>query len=85
RVDDRQKALDEFKQIHTQSNKEMAIQVLHEFYQNWEKAYKDVVRDLRQVEPDLLTFYNYPPAIRASIYSTNMIESFNNRLKRKTK
>ena len=85
RVDDRQKALDEFKQIHTQSNKEMAVQVLHGFYQNWEKAYKNVVRDLRQVEPDLLTFYNYPPAIRASIYSTNMIESFNNRLKRKTK
>lgn len=85
RVYDRQKALDEFKQIHTQSNKEMAVQVLHEFYQNWEKAYKNVVRDLRQVEPDLLTFYNYPPAIRASIYSTNMIESFNNRLKRKTK
>lgn len=85
RVDDRQKALDEFKQIHTQSNKEMAVQVLHEFYQNWEKAYKNVIRDLRQVEPDLLTFYNYPPAIRASIYSTNMIESFNNRLKRKTK
>lgn len=85
RVDDRQKALDEFKQIHTQSNKEMAVQVLHEFYQNWEKAYKNVVRDLRQVEPDLLTFYNYPPAIRASIYSTNMIESFNNRLKQKTK
>ena len=85
RVDDRQKALDEFKQIHTQSNKEMAVQVLHEFYQNWEKAYKNVVRDLRQVEPDLLTFYNYPPAIRASIYSTNLIESFNNRLKRKTK
>ena len=84
-VDDRQKALDEFKQIHTQSNKEMAVQVLHGFYQNWEKAYKNVVRDLRQVEPDLLTFYNYPPAIRASIYSTNMIESFNNRLKRKTK
>ena len=85
RVDDRQKALNEFKQIHTQSNKEMAVQVLHECYQNWEKAYKNVVRDLRQVEPDLLTFYNYPPAIRASIYSTNMIESFNNRLKRKTK
>ena len=83
--DDRQKALDEFEQIHTQSNKEMAVQVLHGFYQNWEKAYKNVVRDLRQVEPDLLTFYNYPPAIRASIYSTNMIESFNNRLKRKTK
>ena len=85
RVDDRETIMNDFKQIHTQSNKEMAVQVLHEFYQNWEKAYKNVVRDLRQVEPDLLTFYNYPPAIRASIYSTNMIESFNNRLKRKTK
>ena len=43
RVDDRQKALDEFKQIHTQSNKEIAVQVLHEFYQNWEKAYPNLI------------------------------------------
>ncbi|PXZ09628.1 IS256 family transposase, partial [Lactobacillus helveticus] len=34
---------------------------------------------------DLLVFYNYPKQIRASIYSTNMIESFNNVIKRKAK
>ena len=44
-----------------------------------------IITEKVHIEPDLLTFYNYPPAIRASIYSTNMIESFNNRLKRKTK
>ncbi|PAW06166.1 hypothetical protein CKG09_09245, partial [Lactobacillus helveticus] len=33
----------------------------------------------------LLVFYNYPKQIRASIYSTNMIESFNNVIKRKAK
>ena len=42
-------------------------------------------RGLKQVEPDLLVFYNYPKQIRASIYSTNMIESFNNVIKRKAK
>ncbi|MBI1717985.1 IS256 family transposase [Lactobacillus crispatus] len=42
-------------------------------------------RGLKEIEPDLLVFYNYPKQIRASIYSTNMIESFNNVIKRKTK
>lgn len=75
----------EFKQIHFQSNQEQATKVLHDFYDHWESSYKTMVDDLKAIEPDLLTFYNYPPQIRASIYSTNMIESFNNRLKRKLK
>ncbi|WP_423138445.1 transposase [Lactobacillus crispatus] len=29
---------------------------------------------MKEIEPDLLVFYNYPKQIRASIYSTNMIE-----------
>jgi putative transposase len=85
RASDRQKAMDEFKQVHKQSNKEEALKVLHAFYDNWEGAYKSMVRDLKAIEPDLLTFYNYPAAIRASIYSTNMIESFNNKIKSKVK
>ena len=42
-------------------------------------------RGLMEIESDLLVFYNYPKQIRASIYSTNMIESFNNVIKRKAK
>ena len=33
----------------------------------------------------MLVFYNYPKQIRPSIYSTNMIESFNNIVKCKAK
>jgi transposase-like protein len=33
----------------------------------------------------LLTFYSYPENIRSSIYSTNLIENFNKRLKRDLK
>ena len=58
---------------------------MHKFYAKWNKAYSHVIRSLKDIEPDLLVFYNYPKQIRASIYSTNMIESFNNVIKRKAK
>ena len=32
---------------------------------------------------NLFTFYEFPPSIRASIYSTNLIEAFNKKLKKK--
>ncbi|BDP56028.1 hypothetical protein EfmJHP36_05070 [Enterococcus faecium] len=31
---------------------------------------------------DLLTFYEFPPGIRRSIYSTNLIESFKKQIKK---
>ncbi|MCZ3641060.1 transposase, partial [Lactobacillus crispatus] len=85
RVDDREKIMNEFKQIHQQTSKKEAAAVLHKFYARWNKAYSNVIKGLKEIEPDLLVFYNYPKQIRASIYSTNMIESFNNVIKRKAK
>ena len=82
RVEDREA---KFKQIHQQANKAAAVDVLHAFYAKWDKSYNHVIRNLKDIEPDLLVFYNYPKQIRASIYSTNMIESFNNVIKRKVK
>ena len=58
---------------------------MHGFYAKWNKAYSHVIKGLQEIEPDLLVFCNYPKQIRASIYSTNMIESFNNVIKRKAK
>ena len=74
--------MNEFKQIHQQANKAAAVDVLHAFYAKWDKSYNHVIRNLKDIKPDLLVFYNYPKQIRASIYSTNMIESFNNVIKR---
>ena len=55
------------------------------FHDKWNRAYNHVIRNLKEIEPELLVFYSYPKQIRASIYSTNMIESFNNVIKRKAK
>ena len=85
RVDDRETIMNDFKQIHRQPNKTAAVQTLHAFYDKWNKAYNHVIRNLKDIEPDLLVFYNYPKQIRPSIYSTTMIESFNNVVKRKAK
>ena len=59
--------------------------VMNDFYAKWGKLYSHVVRNLKAIEADMLVFYNYPKQIRPSIYSTNMIESFNNTVKRKAK
>ncbi|GAA0039427.1 IS256-like element ISEf1 family transposase [Lactobacillus amylovorus subsp. amylovorus] len=85
RVEDREAIMNEFKQIHQQANKAAAVDVLHAFYAKWNKSYNHVIRNLKDIKLDLLVFYNYPKQIRASIYSTNMIESFNNVIKRKAK
>lgn len=57
--------------------------VMNDFYAKWGRLYSHVVRNLKAIEADMLVFYNYPKQIRPSIYSTNMIESFNNIVKRK--
>uniref|UniRef100_UPI003F4C3566 transposase n=1 Tax=Enterococcus faecium TaxID=1352 RepID=UPI003F4C3566 len=49
----------------------------------WKKQYPRVVNLL--LNPALLTFYNFPHAIRRTIYSTNLIEGFNKQLKRYTR
>ncbi|NHL96372.1 transposase, partial [Lactobacillus helveticus] len=85
RVEDREAIMNEFKQVHQQSNKQEGITVLHSFYSKWQKAYKHVIQNVKDIEADLLVFYNYTKQIRSSIYSTNMIESFNNVVKRKAK
>ena len=70
RVEDREAIMNEFKQIHQQANKAAVIDVLHAFYAKWNKSYNHVIRNLKDIEPDLLVFYSYPKQIRASIYST---------------
>ena len=85
RVDDREAVMNDFKQIHQQTNKADAVKILHDFYAKWGKLYSHVVRNLKAIEADMLVFYNYPKQIRPSIYSTNMIESFNNIVKHKAK
>lgn len=84
RVTDRAEILNAFKQVHKQTNQKEAETVLHAFYEAYGSKYSRMIKDLRKLEEDMLVFYQYPKQICPSIYSTNMIESINRMIKRKT-
>lgn len=84
RTKDRQEVLNDFKLIHQAATMDDAKQALADFIDKWQKAYPKVTGKLEN-NPHLLTCFTFPAAIRSSIYSTNLIESFNKKLKRQTK
>ncbi|MEE6710255.1 transposase [Lacticaseibacillus paracasei] len=83
RVKDRKAVISDFKQVHRAANREAAELKLNEFANNWHHTYPKLIKDLLKM-PNLLTFMDFPPAIRQSLYSTNLIENFNKHLKRTT-
>ncbi|MDV4814334.1 IS256 family transposase [Enterococcus faecium] len=83
RVSDRQEICSDFKLVYQASSKEEANNQIRFMTRKWKKQYPRVVKLL--MNPALLTFYNFPHAIRRTIYSTNLIEGFNKQLKKYTK
>ncbi|WP_277892405.1 IS256 family transposase [Enterococcus lactis] len=83
RVGDRQEVCNDFKLVYQAASKEEAMNQISFMIDKWKKQYPRVVKLL--MNPAILTFYNFPPSIRRTIYSTNLIEGFNKQLKKYTK
>ena len=83
RVSDRQEICSDFKLVYQASSKEEANNQIRFMIDKWKKQYPRVVKLL--MNPAILTFYNFPPSIRRTIYSTTLIEGFNKQLKKYTK
>lgn len=83
RVRGRKEICEEFKLIYHANSKEEALNYIDFMIRKWKKQDRRVVNLL--LNPALLTFYNFPHAIRRTIYSTNLIEGFNKQLKRYTR
>jgi len=84
RVEDRAEICDDFKTVYRADNQEAGQVSLDNFCSKWNKSYPKVTKSLA-TNDHLLTFYNFPKAIWRSIYSTNLIESFNKQIKKYTK
>lgn len=80
RVKDRKEICDDFKAVYQANSKEEANTFLSGMIEKWKKNYPKVTQSLIENQ-DLLTFYDFPPSIRRTIYSTNLIESFNKQIK----
>ena len=54
-----------------------AEQALEDFAKKWEEKYPTIVKHWRLKWPDISAMFDFPPAIRKAIYTTNAIESVN--------
>nr|WP_229333902.1 transposase [Streptomyces flavotricini] len=49
------------------------------------ERYRAIVRTWRSAWPEFTPYLAFPPAIRTVVYSTNMVESINSRLRKATR
>lgn len=84
RVKDRKEIATDFKEVYNQETKEEAEEKLAGFKSKWKTKYEKLVANLNDND-SLLSFMDFPKEIRKTIYSTNLIESFNKLLKSYTK
>ena len=80
RVKDRKEICDDFKAVYQAASKEEALEERSAFCDKWKGSYPEVAESIQNNE-NLLTFYAFLKAIWKSIYSTNLIEPFNKRIK----
>lgn len=76
--------ISDFKKIYTSNNLELSKLE----YENFREKYKNNTKLLRKVEDNIEWVYRifeYPPAIRKVIYTTNAIESLNSGLRKVTR
>jgi len=75
----------DLKTIYGAVNKDSAALALDAFEQKWGKKYQYAVRSWRTNWDDLTTFFDYPLEIRKIIYTTNLIENLNGKIRKYTK
>lgn len=81
RVSDRKEICDDFKALYQADSKEAALEARDAFAAKWRASYPKVAHSILEND-HLLTFYDFSAAIRRSLYSTNLIESFNKQVKK---
>ena len=75
----------DMKEIYTSINKEQAAVALDHFEQKWGSKYSHAVKSWRRNWEDLTAFFDFPVEIRTIIYTTNLIENLNGKIRKYTK
>ena len=82
---DRKEFSADMKHIYTAPNKQAAEQALNDFAAKWESKYLYAVQSWRNNWDDLTVFLEFPLEIRKIIYTTNLIENLNGKIRKYTK
>lgn len=74
----------DLKKIYAAPNKELAAQELEQLKINWGKKYPHAIRSWSINWDNLTHFFDYPVEIRRLIYTTNVIENLNGKVRKYT-
>jgi len=75
----------DMKLIYNAPNKEMAEQELNRFAEKWNDKYPYAVQSWQRNWDELTVFFDFPLEIRKIIYTTNLIENLNGKIRKYTK
>jgi putative transposase len=75
----------DLKKVYKANNADMALSYLEQAEQKWGSRYGIIFKSWRSNWDRLATFFQYPPALRKIIYTTNPIESYHRMVRKVTK
>lgn len=75
----------DMKHIYNAPNQEAAKMALDDFAQKWEGKYSYAIKSWRDNWEELTVFFEFPLEIRKIIYTTNLIENLNGKIRKYTK
>lgn len=75
----------DMKEIYTSANHEQAESALAHFEQVWGSKYRHAVQSWHRNWDELTAFFEFPVEIRKIIYTTNIIENLNGKIRKYTK
>ena len=82
---DRKEFSADMKHIYTAPNKYSAKAALEDFATKWESKYLYAIQSWRNNWDELTVFFDFPLEIRKIIYTTNLIENLNGKIRKYTK
>ncbi len=82
---DRKAFTADMKNIYTAPNKQAAEAALQDFSEKWESKYSYAIKSWKDNWDELTVFLEFPLEIRKIIYTTNLIENLNGKIRKYTK
>jgi transposase-like protein len=83
--EDSQEVVRDLKKIYQAATVVEAEAALDNFAQAWDEKYPTISKTWRAKWTDIITLFDFPPAIRKAIYTTNAIESVNSVIRKFTR
>lgn len=82
---DKKEFAKDLKEVYTSANKQTAAAALESFAQKWNHKYPYAIKSWKENWEELTVFFDFPLEIRKIIYTTNLIENLNGKIRKYTK